>query len=243
MTDRPVAAVRLFCSLLLAALAAPTPSAAEDSPRLPVVTLRYENGLGYREMAPDPEGEVEEEPEMEAYSERHKLTLRLKEQWSKALTTNLYAVAFYKNSEVASDSYAYLYLHPNLAWSLSRRVKWTVSFRSKLTWFEPEIAPLDRSADLLGLLAKTSVSMKLHDRLKLIPSVQGAFDLYQDPEDLSRTSQTYTAALSLQSELAEGLDLTGRYRGSFRYPLGADSTVEQLFNNEFALALTWDPNS
>jgi len=224
---------------VLRALAA-LPSAAEGSPLLPG-SLRYEHGLGYREMAPDPEAPEEDDMEMEDYSRRHKLTLRLKEQWSDTLTTNLYTVAALKDSEDASESYGYFYLNPDLAWALSRRLKWGLSLRSKLTWLEPD-ASLGGPVDLLGLLAKTSLTWKAHERLKLVSSLQGAFDLYQDPARLGKTAQTYTAGLSLESKLADGLGLVGRYRGSFRYPLGPEATIDRLSNNELALAVSWDPN-
>jgi hypothetical protein len=232
------AAAALLCGLMLAAA---VPSAAQDSPRLPVLSLRYEHGTGYRQMAPDPESELEEEPGMEAYSERHKVTLRLREQWSRQLTTNLYTVFSCKDSDDPSESYAYVYLSPDLAWQIDPRVRWSLTLRSKLTWLEPELSP-DGALDLLGLLAKTSFTVRVHDRLRVTPSLQSAFDLYQDPAETTDNAQIYTAGLSLQSRLTDGLDLTGRYRGSFRFPLGKDSTVERLFNNELTLALTWDPN-
>lgn len=236
MSVRPLPAAALLCALLLAPAARP---AAQGEVRLPVVSLRYENGAGYRQMAPDLE--AEEDEEMEAYSERHKVTVRLKEQWSDDLTTNLYTILARKDSVEPSESYLYLILNPDLAWRLGPRVQWKAALRSKLTWLEPELSP-DADLDLLGLLARTSLVLRLHQRLKLTPSLQGAFDLYQDPADAAKNAQVYTAGVLLESRLRPGLDLTGRFRGSYRYPLGEDSTVERLFNNEFALALSWDPN-
>ena len=71
-------AVRATAVLLIAVAAAPALQATDEGPLLPVVSLRYENGFGYREMAPDPDAPAEEDTQMEDYSRRHKLTLRLK---------------------------------------------------------------------------------------------------------------------------------------------------------------------
>lgn len=238
---RGLRAWRATAVLLLTVVLAPALPAGDEGPRLPVVSLRYENGCGYREMVPDPDAPAGEDAQMEDYSRRHKLTLRLKEQWSDGLVSNLYTVAARKDSDDASESYAYFYVNPDLAWTVGPRLKWSFAARCKLTWLEPG-AFLDSPVDLLGLVAKTSLTWRLAERVKLVPSLQSAFDLYQDWADPGRTAQTYSAGLALESELAEGVELVGRYRGSFRFPLGPLGTIDRLSNNEFSLSLTWDPN-
>ncbi len=58
--------------------------------KLPVFSLRYDSGLGSEEIEPE-EGEEEE---LDPSSQRHKVTLRIKEEWSDELTTNLYTAVF-----------------------------------------------------------------------------------------------------------------------------------------------------
>ncbi|MBA7685330.1 hypothetical protein ES703_93749 [subsurface metagenome] len=54
--------------------------------KLPVFFLRYDGRLGSEEIEP----EEREEEEIEPSSQRHKVTLRIKEEWSDEVTTNLY---------------------------------------------------------------------------------------------------------------------------------------------------------
>lgn len=68
-------------SLLLLPLLCP----AQDM-KLPMFFLRYDGGVGSEEIEPE---EIEEE-QLEPSSQRHKLTLRIKEEWSDVLTTYLY---------------------------------------------------------------------------------------------------------------------------------------------------------
>jgi hypothetical protein len=66
--------------LLLASLFCP----AQDL-KLPVFFLRYDGGVGIEEIEPE---DIEEE-QLQASSQRHKVTLRIKEEWSDLFTTNL----------------------------------------------------------------------------------------------------------------------------------------------------------
>jgi len=86
--------------------------------------------------------------------------------------------------------------------------------------------------DLTSLLAKTKLTFKVLDQLKLIPSFQGVFDLYENQEKMQAT---YTCGLSVESRLERGLRFGGRYKGILRYPLGEQSTVTERFNNEFGV--------
>lgn len=75
--------------------------------------------------------------------------------------------------------------------------------------------------------------------MKLIPFLQGVFDLYQNEE---KSQQTYTAGLGVESRLSGAWRLNGRNRGIAHVPLGPESTVADRFNQEFGLNLSWDPN-
>lgn len=202
--------------------------------KLPVFFLRYDGGVGSEEIAPE-EGEEEE---VEPSSQRHKITLRIKEQWSDSLATNLYTAVSRKEYFLQSGSYSYFYINPDFVWDITDRVRWSSAFRSKWTWYD-ELDSYGESKDLTSLLAKTELTLKVLDQLKLIPSFRGVFDLYRNEEKIQ---QTYTAGLRVESKINPEVRLSGRYRGILRVPLGAESIISDRFNNEFGINLSWDPN-
>ena len=202
--------------------------------KLPVFFLRYDGGVGSEEIAPE-EGEEEE---VEPSSQRHKITLRIKEQWSDSLATNLYTAVSRKEYFLQSGSYSYFYINPDFVWDITDRVRWSSAFRSKWTWYD-ELDSYGESKDLTSLLAKTELTLKVLDQFKLIPSFRGVFDLYRNEEKIQ---QTYTAGLRVESKINPEVRLSGRYRGILRVPLGAESIISDRFNNEFGINLSWDPN-
>jgi hypothetical protein len=202
--------------------------------KLPVFFLRYDGGVGSEEIDP----EDGEEEEVEPSSQRHRVTLRIKEQWSSSFTTNLYTAVSRKEYFQQSGSYTYLSVNPDFHWDITDRVRWSSGFRSKWTWYD-ELDSYGGSKDLASLLAKTELTLKVLDQLKLTPSFRSVFDLYRNEE---KVQQTYTAGLSVESRINPELRLSGRYRGILRFPLGADSTISDRFNNEFGINLSWDPN-
>lgn len=202
--------------------------------KLPVFFLRYDGGLGSEEIEPE-EGEEEE---IEPSSQRHKVILRIKEEWSDELTTNLYTAVSWKEYFLQSGSYTYFYLNPDIAWKITDRIKWYTGFRSKWTFYD-ELDSSGLPKDLTSLLAKTNVTFKVLDQLKLTPSFQGVFDLYENEEKMQAT---YTAGLRVESKLSAATKLSGRYKGILRSPLGEQSTVATRFNHEFGVNVSWDPN-
>ena len=202
--------------------------------KLPVFFLRYDGGVGSEEIEP----EESEEKEVEPSSQRHKITLRIKEQWSDSLTTNLYTAVSRKEYFLQSGSYTYFYINPDFVWDITDRVRWSSTIRSKWTWYD-ELDSYGESKDLTSLLAKTELTLKVLDQLKLTPSFRGVFDLYRNEEKIQ---QTYTAGLRVESRINPEVRLSGRYRGILRVPCGAESTVGVRFNNEFGINLSWDPN-
>ena len=224
------ARVAVICiSLLLLPLLAP----AQDM-KLPVFFLRYDGGVGSEEIEPE---DVEEE-QLEPSSQRHKVTLRIKEEWSDVLTTNLYTAVARKEYFLQSGSYSYLYLNPDFAWDITDRIQWSTSFRSKWTFYD-ELDTFGDPKDFTNLLVKTELALRLLKELKLVPFLQSVFDLYQNEE---KAQQTYIAGLSVESRLSGAWRLSGRYRGILRLPLGLESTVADRFNHEFGINLSWDPN-
>ncbi len=110
-----------FIALLLPLLAP-----AQDM-KFPVFFLRYDGGVGSEEIEPE---EIEEE-QLEPSSQRHKVTLRIKEEWSDSLTTNLYTAVSRKEYFLQTGSYTYFYLNPDFAWDITDRIQWSTGFRSK----------------------------------------------------------------------------------------------------------------
>jgi hypothetical protein len=196
--------------------------------RLPVFFLRYEGGLGSEEIEPE---EAEDE-QLEASSQRHKVVLRIKEQWSESLLTNLYTAVSRKEYFYQSGSYTYFYLNPELAWDITDSLQWSTGLRSKWLVF-------DDLQDLTSLLARTELAFKARGGLRVVPFIEGIFDLY---EDRQKAQATYVGGLGLESRLVGAWRFSARYRGIARVPMGAESTVAERFNQEFAVNLSWDPN-
>jgi len=201
--------------------------------KLPVFFLYYDAGLGSEEIEPE-EGEEEE---IEASSQRHKVTLRIKEEWSDEVTTNLYTAVSKKEYFLQSGSYNYFYLNPDVAWEITDRIKWYTGFRSKFTFYD-ELDADGLSKDFTSLLAKTNFTFKPADKLKIIPSFQSVFDLYQNE---AKTQTTNTFGLSITSTI-DNVRVGGRYKGIIRSPLGEQSKIPLRFNNEFGVNVNWDPN-
>ncbi len=202
--------------------------------KLPVFFLRYDGGLGSERIEPE---DVEEEL-FEPSSQRHKVTLRIKEEWSEAFTTDLYTAVARKEYFLEPGSYTYFYLNPDFAWDITDRLQWSTGFRSKWAFYD-EPDTLGQPKDFTNLWLKTELSLRLMRELKLVGLLQSVFDLYENRQN---TEQTYIAGLGVESRLRGDWRLTGRYRGILRLPLGPDSTAASRFNHEFGVNLSWDPN-
>jgi hypothetical protein len=199
----------------------------------PVFFLRYDGGTKFEKV----DDEEEDEESVFDY-QRHKITLRIKEQWSDEFTTNLYTTFFLKLYDEPSDTdYWYFYLNPNYIWDITDRLRWSSEFRSQWKWNLNPDAKDD--LDLTSLRAKTELTFKILKQLKIIPSFQSVFDLDADPED---SQQIYTAGLRLESRINPQVRLNARYRAILRAPLGELSDVSGEDKHEFGINLSWDPN-
>jgi len=198
-------------------------------PKLPIFTVKYDGGYGREET-----GETEE---VEPDSYRHTVLLRVKEELGRDLTVNLYSAFSRKLYLSESGSYLYGYVNPDMAWYIAESLKWYAGLRAKWVGYD-ELDTEGRSKDYGTYLAKTDVTIKPLDRLKLIPSLQGVWDVHENTE---KSAQTYTAGLNMSSQFG-GWELSGRFRGSVRLPLGGDSIVPSRLNAEVGLSGTWDPN-
>ncbi len=229
MPHRVSLSVALLPLLLLPPLFCPA-----QEMKLPVFTLRYEGGVGSVEAEPG-EGEAEE---LEPSSRRHLASLRIKEQWSGALTTNLYAAVSRKECLLEAGSYLYFYLNPDVSWKVNDRLTWSAALRSKWVWYDEPDSD-GRPKDLTTLLARTELSVRLLEDLKLTPSLQSVLDLYRNEE---KVRQLYAAGVGLETRLGEGWRVSGRCRGILSLPFGEPSTVAGKLNYELGLSATWDPN-
>ena len=214
------------CVFVIPLLCCALPARAID---WPVFFLSYDGAVGVEE--------TEDEEAIEPSSYRHTATLRIKEDVVSALTLNLYTVLSRKQYLLQKGSYSYAYVNPDVAWDITDAVKWYTSFRSKWTVYD-EVDSLGVSKDMTGLLAKTTFTFKLLEALKIIPSFEGVFDLYENEQ---KTRQTYTLGVSLDADLG-GVALGANYRGVYRSPLGLESTVSSRLNHEFGMDFRWDPN-
>jgi hypothetical protein len=216
-------------SLLLA-----PPAANAQELRLPVFFLRYDGGVGSERLEPE---DVEEEL-FEPSSQRHRVTLRIKEQWSDAFLTDLYTAVARKQYLLQSGSYTYFYLNPDFVWDLSDRLQWATGFRAKWTFYD-ELDGSGQPKDFTSLWLKTEIGFRPLRELKLVGLLQSILDLYENPEE---TEQTYVAGLRVESRLRGDWRLSGRYRGILRLPLGPESASGGRFDHEFGVNLSWDPN-
>lgn len=201
---------------------------------LPVFYLKYDGGVGSQKIEQE-QGEDEEQIEPSSY--RNTINLRVKEQFSPIVTANLYTAFSRKEYLFDKGSYFYVYLNPDLAWQLTEAIKFYGGFRSKWTFYD-ELDSKGLSKNVNALLAKANLTFKLIDGLKLTPSFQTVFDLY---ENTAKLKQTYTFGINIDTKL-DHIALGAKYTGILQYPLGDQSTVAYLFNNQFRINLTWDPN-
>ncbi len=129
--------------------------------------------------------------------------------------TNLYTAVSRKEYFLQAGSYSYFYLNPDIAWEITDRIKWYTGFRSKFTFYD-ELDSEGNPKDFTSLLAKTNSTFKPVDKLKIIPSFQGVFDLYQNQE---KTHATHTFGISITSTI-DNVHAGGRYKGILRSSLG-----------------------
>ena len=62
-------------------------------------------------------------------------------------------------------------MNPDVAWEITDRIKWYTGFRSKWTFYD-ELDSEGNPKDLTSLLAKTNLTFKPIEKLKIIPSFQ-----------------------------------------------------------------------
>ncbi len=89
-------------------------TAAAQEAKLPVFYLKYDGALGSEET---------EEEQIEQSSNRHTVSFRIKEEFSKSFTANLLSAYSRKEYLLQAGSYWYFYVNPYMKLDLSDRVR------------------------------------------------------------------------------------------------------------------------
>ncbi len=195
---------------------------------IPVFFLKYDGGVGNEEV---------EDEEMAPTSYRHSVSLRIKEVWSSLLVTNLTTVVTRKQYLDQTGSYTSVNLLPDLSWTLTDSVKWYTSFQPRWYLYD-ELDSNELPKNHTALRAKTQLTFKPMVGVKIIPLLQGAWDVYGNA---TKTRQTYAVGIGIDGRIGQFV-LGADYRGAFRLALGAESEVTDRFNHTFGVDVTWDPN-
>jgi hypothetical protein len=198
-------------------------------PKLPVFFLKYNGALGQEEDI--------EEQEMLAEAQRHTVSLRIKEELSKAVVTNIKTVYSRKEYFEQSGSYNYVYVYPDVTWKITDKIKWFNGFKVKW-YFYDELDTYGNVKDFTSLQYKTDFTFKMIEDFEFIPLFEILYELYENEE---KSRQNYSLGIKLEYDF-DGLILSGKYKTVLRWPLAEDTVVEKRFDHEFGVSLTWDPN-
>jgi hypothetical protein len=198
--------------------------------KLPVFFLKYDYGLATEEE--------EDEEDLEQTSNKHRVSLRIKEQFTRRLVMNLSFIFYLKDyTEQTTSDYHYFILNPDLSVKFTEKLKWYMAFKTKWVLYdEPDTQGL--SKDYNSFSFKTDLTYRPITQLSFIPSFQGIYDVYENKD---KSKQTYDFGLSILSKIKSFI-FGAKYKGIIRLDLGGESTVTTRFNNEFGVSLTFDPN-
>ncbi len=217
--------------LLAAALGVAQQAHQARQAKLPVFYLRYTAGIGMEE--PD----YEEAAALEPSSVRNSVSLRIKEELSRALVGNLTLYYSTKDYKDGIADYRYFYLKPEMSLDLTDRLTLETELRSKwVSYDEPASATV--SSDYLQLTGGVSTTYEPVRGTRITGLVKSGFDLYEND---AKSQQTWAAGLRVLSRL-DGVTVGASYRGTLYTPLGAASAESTSLTNELGVTLTWDPN-
>ena len=199
--------------------------------KLPVFYLKYSGGLGVEELE-------EESEELDPSSLRNSVSLRIKEEFSPFLTTNLTFYYSTKDFYHESGDYEYFYLKPEVSYDLTDRVTLGSEFRSKWVFYDDLDSGGDPK-DYLALTGGVSTIYKPKTGTRITATLKSNYDVY---ENADKSEQSYAGGLRVQSRLDNGATLGGNYRGTVYTALGQGSEEDDHLTHEFGVSLTWDPN-
>jgi hypothetical protein len=200
-----------------------------DFPKLPIFYLKYNGAVGQEENI--------EDQQLEADAQRHTVSLRIKEELSKVLVTNITTVYSRKEYFSQNGSYKYFYVFPDVTWKITDKIKWYNGFKAKWYMYD-ELDSNNEVKDYTSLQYRTDFTFKMIEDLEFIPLFEMLYELY-DNETKSR--QNYSLGIKLEYDMGDFV-LSGRYKTTLRWPLAEDTVVEKRFDHEFGVSLMWDPN-
>jgi hypothetical protein len=204
-------------------------------PRLPVLSVAYDGTAGSTES----EQELAEETgdaAWESASFRHQGTLRIREEWSRALVSTLVSDLIRKQYASGSGrSYTAVEVSPQLRWTIAEGLKWDTTLLVKRALYDE---PYAQSSGYTRLKADTGLSVGLAEGITLEPRLRAILEPHEDAMD---SLQRYGFGVSLEARIGRwsfGAD----YRGTLRLELGDLSTVTRRMDHAFGAKVSWDPN-
>jgi hypothetical protein len=218
---------RLLPALVLLVLAGPAAFSLDWE--LPVTTLRVETGTG---SAEDPEDAEALLPS----SLRTTVSLRIREEADPAVF-GLTLRGSWKDYFLQSGDYSYVELDQDGSLRVSDAVKLGYDLAAKDMTY-PQTDALGRSKDALALKAGLDTAVTLARGTTLDMGLTGRWELAVND---ARSLQAYVVSAALSSRIGEWV-FGARYRGEFRFALGAGSGVTSSMYNTGAISLAWDPN-
>ena len=219
--EKVCAALILLCAL----------ASVVGAQSLPVFYLKYSGGVGQEEIEEDDAG-------LEPASLRNSVSLRIKEEISPALVTDLTVFYSTKDYHVQAGDYSYFYLKPQVSYDLTDRVTLATELRSKWVFYPDQVDADGESKDYLSLTGGLETIYKPRTGTRITASVKSNFDLY---ENETRQEQSHAFGLRIQSRL-DAVIVGANYRGTFYTPLGAANPDTDALSHEFGASLTWDTN-
>ena len=201
---------------------------AQDA-KLPVFYLRYSGGVGSEEP--------EEDVGLEPASLRNSVSLRIKEEFSRAMVSNLTLFYSTKDYYDQAGDYTYFYLKPEISYDLTDRVTLETEIRSKWVYYADRDSD-DLSKDYLELTGGLATTYEPVRGTRITGSLRSGFDLY---ENEAKSEQSYALGLRILSRL-HSVTVGGNYRGILYTPLGSASEESRNLTSEFGVSLNWDPN-
>ena len=199
--------------------------------KLPVFYLRYSGGLGAEQLE-------EEAEELDPSSLRNSVSLRIKEEFSPLLTTNLTLYYSTKDYYEQSGDYEYFYLKPEISYDLTDRLTLGGEFRSKWVVYD-EPGSDGESKDYVALTGGVSTVYKPRTGTRITTTFKSNFDVYEND---TKSLQSYAGGLRVESRVQNGTTLGANYRGTGYSALGSASEASRRATHEFGVSVTWDPN-
>jgi hypothetical protein len=196
--------------------------------KLPVFTTKYEVAGGA--------SEDEEDGSLVADSVRNTVSLRMKEDAPPASFGLSLKYSMKDYTEENSD-YSYVQADQDATVRLGRLLKLGAAVGGKYATFG-QLDGDDKSKDYLALKGGLDAALSLARGTSLDAGVDSRFDL---AEEVSKSKQAYTVSTGFSSRLGEWL-VNARYRGQFRFPLGAANTAGATVYNLGSFSVQWDPN-